>query len=385
MTTPNTKTMRYLLLFLCFITAGTATSQKITDTIHSKKLGEDRVIQIGLPASYKENPNKKYPLLVLLDGDYLFDAFQGALSYGSYWEDLPEMITIGVSMEKTRDYDCESDKDSGLPSEKGEKFFEFLGELVAATEKQYRVAPFKVIAGHDVTAGFLNFYLYKEQPLFDAYISMSPELPTSMEEHLPQRLAAMQRPIYYYHCTADGDVKKMQKRIKALDEAIKKVPIAQVNYRFEEFKGASHYSLVLHAIPSAMYQFFSVYQPISTNEFNEKIATLPSGYVDYLIAKYDVIEKMLGTKLNVRLNDFKAIEAAILKNKAYAEFDKLADLAKKNYPKAMLYDYHMGMMYEKLGDTKRAAKAYQAGFQKEEIGDLTKDMMLEKADEMKGM
>jgi hypothetical protein len=41
------------------------------------------------------------------------------------------------------------------------------------------------------------------------------------------------------------------------------------------------------------------------------------------------------------------------------------------------------MFYEKTGDLKKAAKAYQSAFQKEEIGDLTKDMMLDKADELK--
>ncbi len=377
--------MKRFLLVAFLLSAIHAFPQKITDTIKSQKLGEDRLIYINVPDSYKSNPGKKYPLLVLLDGDYLFDAFQGALSYGGYWDDLPEMITVGISQEKSRDEDSASNAESGLPEEKGEKFFEFVGEVVTAVEKQYRVAPFKIIAGHDVTAGFLNFYLYKDAPLFNAYISMSPELPTAMEERIPQRLAALQMPIYYYQSTADGDVKKMQARIKALDEAVKKVSNPNLNYKFDEFKGASHYSLVLHSIPNALYQFFAVYQPISSTEFNEKIAKLPSGYVDYLVKKYDVIEKALGTKMTVRMNDFKAIEAAILKNKAYSEFDALSDLARKNYPKAMLSDYHMGMMYEKTGDTKRAAKAYQSGFQKEEIGDLTKDMMLEKADEMKGM
>jgi hypothetical protein len=41
--------------------------------------------------------------------------------------------------------------------------------------------------------------------------------------------------------------------------------------------------------------------------------TLQSGYVDYLINKYDLISNKLGLKIPVRLNDFKAIEAAILK------------------------------------------------------------------------
>ena len=49
----------------------------------------------------------------------------------------------------------------------------------------------------------------------------------------------------------------------------------------------------------------------------------------------------------------------------------------------MLADYHMGMMYEKKGDYAKAAKTYLKGFQREEIGDLTKDMMYEKSEDMK--
>ena len=176
----------------------------------------------------------------------------------------------------------------------------------------------------------------------------------------------------------------MRTRIQALDAAAKLVKNPKLNYLYEEFKGASHYSLVLHAIPSALYQIFSVYQPISTTEFQEKIAVLPSGYVKYLADKYAVLEQSLGLKLQIRINDFKAIEAAILKNKAYVEFDELAQLARKNYPKSMLADYHLAQQYEKTGDSKRAIKSYQTAFQKEEIGDLTKDMMLERADALKG-
>jgi predicted alpha/beta superfamily hydrolase len=377
--------MRHVLLAALFLISVSAFSQKVTDTIHSQKMGEDREITISVPATYKQNSSKKYPLLVLLDGDYLFEPFQGALSYGAYWDDLPEMVVVGITQSKTRDADCTVNADTGLPEEQGEKFFEFIGEVVGAIEKQYRIAPFKIIAGHDVTAGFMNFYLYKDQPLFNAYISMSPELPTMMEEHLPERLQLIEKPIFYYQSTADGDVKKMQTRIKALDETAKKISKPTLNYRFDEFKGASHYSLVLHSIPNALYQFFAVYQPISSSEFNDKIAVLPSGYVDYLVNKYETLEKVLGMKMTIRINDFKAIEAAILKNKAYGEFDKLADLAKKNYPKSMLADYQLAQMYEKTGDLKKATKAYQSAFQKEEIGDLTKDMMLDRADELKKM
>lgn len=378
--------MKRTILLLFFICSNAVFSQKVTDTIASKRLNEDREITIGLPPSYEKHPNQKYPVLVLLDGDFLFDAFQGALSYGNYWDDLPEVIIVGISQNKNneRETDCAIDAESGLPTEKGEAFFEFIGlELLPYIEKKYRTAPFKMIAGLDTTAAFLNCYLYKDIPTFDAYISMSPELPPGMEEQIPERLAAIQKPIFYYHSSGDGDMKRMRNRIIALDEVAKKINKPTLNYRFDDFKGASHYSLVLNSIPSALYQVFAVYQPISTTEFNEKIAVLPSGYVDYLAQKYDVIEKSFALKLPIRLNDFKAIEAAILKNKAYNEFDKLAQLAKKNYPKSMLADYEMGQMYEKTGENAKAVKSYMTAFQREEIGDLTKDMMMDRADELK--
>jgi hypothetical protein len=100
------------------------------------------------------------------------------------------------------------------------------------------------------------------------------------------------------------------------------------------------------------------------NEFNEKIAILPSGYVDYLANKYDVMEKALSMKIPIRINDFKAIEAAILKNKAYQEFDKLSDMARKSYPKSMLADYQLGMMYEKMGENKRRSRPTRWLYQK---------------------
>ncbi len=358
----------------------------ITDTITSQKLNEDREIKIGLPPSYDKNKAQKYPLLILFDGDFLFDAFQGALSYGYYWDNLPEVIVVGISQNKNneRESDCTLDETTGLPSAKGADFFEFVGmELIPSIQKNFRTTTFKIVAGLDTTAAFLNCYLYKDQPIFNAYISMSPELPEGMEEQIPERLAAVQKPTFYYHCTAQGDMKKMQARIQALDTVAKNIKNPKLNYLYEEFKGASHYALVLHAIPSALYQIFSVYQPISTVEFQEKIAVLPSGYVKYLADKYAVLENSFGLKLQIRINDFKAIEAAILKNKAYVEFDELSQLAKKNYPKTLLADYHLGQLYEKTGDTKRAIKSYHAAFQKEEIGDLTKIMMLERADALK--
>ena len=382
----NLENMKHILLLLLFSVS--VFSQKTTESFVSTKLGESREITVGLPASYEKNPNKQYPILVLLDGDYLFDPFFGALNYGAYWDDLPETILIGINQNKNseRVEDSHYDDMNNVPSKKGARFFEFVGgELLPYIEKKYRVAPFRIIAGHGTTAGYLNFYLYKENPFFNAYISLSPELAPEMEVRIPENLAKIKKPLFYYQSLGEGDLKDIKEGIKTLDSNIKQVVNPMLNYKFDEFKGASHYSTVLYSIPNALYQFFDCYKPISMAEYTEKIAVLPNGHTKYLTDKYDGIEKTLGFKVPIRSTDFKAIEASILKNKAYAELDDLSQIARKNYPKSMLADYQLGLMFEKLGDTKKAAKAYQKASQMGEIGDLTKDFLLEKFDEMQSL
>ncbi len=376
--------MKYTLLF--FILSFSAFSQKTVESFKSNLLGTTREITIGLPASYANNPTKRYPILVVLDGEYLFDAFSGALSYGAYWDDLPGTIIVGIHQNGQRESDCSFDPVSGLPSKKGTQFFDFIGgELLPYIEKKYRAAPFRIITGHDVTAGFLNFFLYKDSPIFNAYISLSPELAPQMETRIPQRLATSKQSIFYYQSVADGDLKQLKEPIETLDQNIKLIANETLNYRFDSFNNTTHYSMVLYSVPNALYQIFDSYKPISSAEFSEKIVILQSGFVDYLAKKYETLSNKLGLKVPVRLNDFKAIEAAILKNKAYEELDKLAEIANKNYPKSMLADYELGLMYEKLGDAKKAAQKYQRASQLEEIGDLTKEMMYAKYDDMKSL
>jgi predicted alpha/beta superfamily hydrolase len=376
--------IKAILTFLFITTA--VYSQKTTETFDSFKLDQQREITIGLPASYEKNPDKKYPVLYLLDGDYLFDPFYGALSYGEYWEDIPETIVVGISQNKKneRETDCTFSDDEGTPSLNGAKFFEFMGnELLPYIEKKYRTLPFRIIAGHDTTAGFLNFFLYKENPIFNAYISLSPDLAPKMELRLPARLASLKQPVFYYLSTAEGELEPESNPINALIGGIKNIKNESLNFKVDEFKEATHYSLVLYSIPNALYQIFQSYKPISPKEYEEKIAVLKENQVEYIVKKYDFINKSLGLKMQVRLNDIKAIETAILKNKNYSELDKLSNIARKNYPKSMLADYYLAVMYENLEEFPKASKYYQNAFVLNEISDLTKDDMIAKYEELK--
>ena len=377
--------MKYKLLLLILLVTTSFFGQRIPESIKTKKIGT-RTFTVVTPPSYEANPTKKYPTLVLLDGEYLLDPFEGILKYGSYWDDLPEMIIIAIDQNngETRFLDSKFDE-AGFPVGSGANFFEFIGqELYPYIESKYRTLPFRVIAGHDTTAGFLNFYLYKDNPIFNAYIALAAEMAPQMEKRVAERLTKISKPLFYYQATGESDIPDINEAASILDTNINLISNPTFKYQNDIFKNASHYSFVTKAIPNALYFIFQGYQPISMLEYENKIVLLESGYTDYLIKKYDDLNTKLGLQIKPRLNDFTAIEAAIMKNKAYGEFQTLADYANKNYPKTLLGTYHQAMYFEKTGNYKKAIKEYRKAFALEEIRGITKDFMLNKADALKG-
>ena len=62
-------------------------SQTIYDSFESEFLNESRELKIQLPRNYDDNTKKDYPLIIVLDGDYMFEAVSGSVDYLSYWGD----------------------------------------------------------------------------------------------------------------------------------------------------------------------------------------------------------------------------------------------------------------------------------------------------------
>ncbi|MGS0526015.1 hypothetical protein ACU8V7_13415 [Zobellia nedashkovskayae] len=54
-----------------------------------------------------------------------------------------------------------------------------------------------MIVGYDITANFTNYWLFKENSLFNAYVNISPDLAPEMETRVPTRLASFDKQIFY--------------------------------------------------------------------------------------------------------------------------------------------------------------------------------------------
>ncbi len=374
-------------IILCFVLSFATYSihsQAIYETIYSKKLNEDRQLKILLPRGYDDEKPKKYPLIIVLDGDYLFEAVSGNVDYYSYWEDMPEAIVVGVKQEDKRNDDSMYSEQNSLPIDKGAAFFEFIGmELIPYLNNSFKTENFRVAVGHGETANFIDYYLLKDIPLFQAYISISPDLAPKMSQYLTDRFKTVQTKIFYYLATSSNDVPSIKEGAESLNKNIAALDNKNLLYNFDNFDGPSHYSLPAHAIPKALESIFFVFQPITKKEYNESILKLDTSPVEYLTEKYQMIKDLFGMEKKILINDFKAIEAAIEKKEQFQYFEDLGKLARNEYPDTLLGHYYLARYYEEIGEPKKAMKTYRSAYILEEIGGITKDMMLEKADEIK--
>lgn len=377
--------MKYLLtIFTLVLSLSMSVAQIIFEDFYSEKLNEDRKLKILLPKGYSDNDKKAYPIVLVLDADYMFELVAGNTDYYSYWEEIPEVIVVGVNQSETRFEDVMYSEQNSLPIENGAKFFEFLGmEVIPYIQNKYKTEPFKVVVGHGETANFINYYLLKEQPLFNAYITISPNLAPDMINYLGESIENITSKIFYFLATSDDDVPQIKTASDALNVRLKDVKNENFNYNFQSFEGSGHYTLPSHAIPKALESIFLVFQPITKKEYTETILKLEGSPVDYLVEKYQTINDLFGINKQIILNDFKAIEAAIEKTKNYEYFEALSKLAKKEHPNTMLGHYYLARFYEQTGEPKKAMRTYQAGYGLDEIGELTKDLMLDKADAIK--
>ncbi|WP_298555885.1 alpha/beta hydrolase-fold protein [uncultured Algibacter sp.] len=371
----------FLFLLLIFNLSEAQVKYK---TIQSLKLGEERQIKVQVPRGYNTDEDKTYPVFVVLDGDYMFEAVAGNVDYYSYWEDMPESIVVGVNQIDKRYDDCIYSEQNSLPIETGAAFFEFIGmELLPYIERTYRAGNFRVAIGHGETANFINYYLLKPKPLFQAYISISPELAPNMIDYLPESISKVQSKTFYYLANTNNDSKSVKQMTDALNTDISTIENENLVYDFDSFDGPSHYAVPTHAIPSAIGNIFQVFQPISKKEYKDVILELEISPVLYLQEKYQSISDLFGIEKKILLNDFKAISAAIEKNELFEYYEELGKMARKAYPETLLGTYYIARFFEETGEPKKAMRTYQSAYTLEEIAGLTKDLMLEKAELIK--
>ncbi|WP_350289778.1 alpha/beta hydrolase-fold protein [uncultured Croceitalea sp.] len=374
-----TKLLLPLLAIVCF----SVNAQVQKEIFESFKLQERRDVSYYFPEDYTEE--KKYPLIVVLDADYLFDLVVANTKFYSKHNRMPQAVVVGVHQSENdlRWEDCDFEQTTGLPTEKGKLFYEFLGtELIPYLETNYNIAPFKMFIGYDITANFGNYFLFKDKSLFNSYLTISPVLATEMESRVPSRLLDLNQEIFY-NVVLEKEKTEDRQRMLQMDNAIKSISKENIHYFFDQYDEPDHISIAAYGVSKAFDNVFKLFRPISPKEYKEQILKSEEPVFKYLADKYARIEDLLGFEKQVELNDVMAIYAGSVKKEDYESLKELAKLCKKFYPETMMGFYFEGEYLELLGEPKKAKKAFEKAYQMEEIDFLTKDLAIEKLDALK--
>jgi predicted alpha/beta superfamily hydrolase len=179
----------FSFLALCILTIAAAAQdvappipQKLS--LHSDVLNEDRVILVRLPQGYDQGKDV-FPVLYLTDGPAHINEIGSTIDFLVGNDRMPPLIVVGIAnTDRTRDLtptrSAEKAPDGTVmfPSSGGaDRFLDFIQtELMPEIEKRYRVARYRIFAGHSL-GGLLAIHILSTRPdMFQAYIAVSPSL-----------------------------------------------------------------------------------------------------------------------------------------------------------------------------------------------------------------
>lgn len=362
----------YAFLCVCSLNA-----QTIYKDFESRKLQATRELKIHLPENYDLNSDVKYPVILVFDGDYLFEPVVGQVAFQTYFDKMPDAIVVGLLQGKNRFYDSYHDEVTGLPTEFGARFYEFISmELMPYLDKTYNTSKFKVAIGHDVMANFMNAFLLKDMPLFKAYVNLSPDFVGQMRGHVSNRLRWLKEDIFYYMVTSDKDIAPLRQGILTANEHFKTLDNNTFNYYFDDFSEESHYTLVTGALSQALDKIFELYKPISDREFKNEVLPFKGTLDTYLSQRYNRIEALFGVHKPISEDEFEKIISAAEQRKDLASIEKIGKMAHLQDPATSYGMYYMALYAERTGKTKRAIKLYESALGLESTSHINKELIL---------
>lgn len=371
-----------LILLACFLCMPIF-AQISYDEINSSKLNAVRKLKIKLPKNYDPSSEIKYPLIIVFDGDYLFEPIAGQVDFQTYFDDMPSSIIVGVVQGSERRYDGYCDEVTGLPKESGLRFHDFVSEeLIPYLDNRYNTSKFRVAVGHDLMGNFINSYLFKEDPLFNAYVCISPDLSGTVRDYLGKRLEFFKDDIFYYMATSDKDLPYIREAVLNANSQISQVKNQYLTYYFDDFENDNHYTLVNSAIARSFDKIFELYKPLREKELEEKVLPYEGTLDEYLVDRYDRIEDLFGIKKPITEEEFEKVVKVAEQRNDLESLEKIGRLAKKLNPESLLGTYYLAQHSEKIGKNKKAKKLYESALELNDVSHIDRDFIFSKIDEL---
>ncbi len=361
--------MRKIVVLLLFFTmAIQAQDNIIYKKFNSFNLNSERILKIYVPDSYEEKTDNSYPVAVLLDAEYLFDVYVANSKLFAARDKAPEQIIVGVfqNQNEERYTDCDFSVDTGLPNEDSAKFYGFLkNELLTYIEDNYRTSLFKTIVGNTLTGNFINYFFIESEPIFNAFINISPSYAPLMQERLEAQSQNLITPYFYYLSGGDFNPEKRKAALNDVHNLLKLSENPNFNYKYDDLSNSNKTASIGQSVASAMGFTFETYAAITQEEFDNEIANMdPAEAIEYLERKYVEIEYLYGANVKIRESDIYKIEPIVIDKMNGDYLEEFGKMIMRLYPETPLGDYYIGLYYETGYEYKKALKHYKNGYAK---------------------
>jgi len=377
--------MKNLFLILTVLFCFDVKAQITTENIESTFLRKVRTIDLYVPEVDSELIDPM-PLIVVLEGNDLFNLTVSNVKFLSKIGYMPKSIVVGIRQEGSAQVkrDSEINKNSGQLSSRGSNFKQFIiSDIVQRLQSQYNISKLKVILGKNKLGNFINFFLLDNNPIFSAYIAITPELTGSIIDPIIAKTTTVKKDISYYLSNSENLPKRQKDNTYIFSDELKKVENSKFHLTNDVLADPDEFSSPMYSIPVALENIFRVYQPISPKVYKEKILKENQPPHVFLINKYQRIYRELGIQKKYILNDVMAVFAAAQKKADAESLFVLGELALQDYPTTMMGYYFNGLGYEILENYKKALKNYESAYTLEPIDFITKELVLNKIELLK--
>src|SRR5687767_2438089 len=171
-------------------------------TLFCQTLGREYRLSVALPDSYRTS-TQAYPVIYVLDGDFLFGMAAGLTRFTNWFRGIPEVIIVGISygMEsydqwgplRERDFKIPEVRDA--PSDSAANLFldALTQEMIPFIEANYRTIPSdRCLYGYSSSGFFVLYALFHQPDALQRYLCGSGDLyiaVPSMTQHADQLVA----------------------------------------------------------------------------------------------------------------------------------------------------------------------------------------------------
>lgn len=341
-------------------------------TISSKILNESRNYSIYLPASYKNNPDKKYIVAYVLDGERskFLEVSGIAQSMHSAFNlklQIPELIIVSIeNTDRTRDFTPTNslnylDREDIAPfksSGKANAFMNFIEkELMPEINKSFRTVSRSMIIGHSMGGLFALHCLLENPELFSYYLLIDPSwfwdhnyIGKRGKEILEKRVDLKAR-IYIALANNMLDDKRHYEWGSQFYSLLKENKSPDLKVDFKYFEDEKHLTVT---IPATYYGLRYIFQPyeIDINEVTKDpniLANYSSKIHKELFWETKPDEKFVNTIGYVALYDRQIPDIAI----------SIFEINAKNYPQSLNVWDSLADAYLAKGYIEKAKMCYE--------------------------